>query len=340
MRDGDSPVAEHRIRVHAELPQRRAELLLTRAQRSWLSRGCPNVGQVQVPPPGPVREHVQAAVVPPDRGQHRFGVAAHDHPAGARLHHRASARVAQRGHLQFRPVPGHPRVVPADPGQGGAVRRGSRVGVEVRPADQDPDRVGGIRGRAVQRDGDDRASDPPAGVPFPDAPDLAPVGGDREVGKPVGGTRPDLDRRRGQRPWHSLAGLPARVPVSAVVQPLVREVREDHATGHRQVRLAAVLVYAGPRVVRHREQVTGNSVRPLGDQGQPPALGGPGLDPPRAPTRDRRKGQPDMLAGDVRAGDRRGPFAVTCRFRSHLHTDMMPDPAAKVTWVFWARPAP
>ncbi len=251
MADRQAPVAEHRERVRAQLPQRRGELLLPRAQRL---RRPHRPGQVQVPPAGPVRDRVQAAVVAPHRGQHRLPVAAH---------HDLVPRVAGRGHPQLGPVPRHPRMIPADPGQHAAIRGRCREGVEVRAADQDPDRAGIAGRRAVKRHGHDRPGDPAAGVPLPDAPHLVSAGTEHEVSEPVGAI---LAGRRRQR-------LRLRPLIrTAEVEPLVGEVREQEAAGQRQVGLAAVLVHAGPGVPRCREQVPADAVRPLADHRQPPAL--------------------------------------------------------------------
>src|SRR4029077_10081123 len=72
--DGQAAVAEHRVRAQAKLPQRAGELLLSRAQGLGESQ---QVGDIEIPPAGTVRDHVQAAVITPYRGQNRLGVAAH-----------------------------------------------------------------------------------------------------------------------------------------------------------------------------------------------------------------------------------------------------------------------
>ena len=306
MADGQAAVAEHGERIRAELPERRGELLLAWAQRSRRTRRFGQVGLVQIPPPGPVRDHVQAALVPPDRSQYGLPVAAHDHPLPP---------LADRGYPQLGPVPRHPRVIPADPGQRGAVRRRGREGVEVRTADQHPDRAGVVGGRAVQRHGYDRPGDPAARVPLPDAPHLVGAGGEHEVGEPVGGR---LAGRRRQR--LRLFPCPARRP--AAIQPLVGEVREQEAIGQRQVGAAAVLMHPRPGVPGHREQVTADAVRSLADHGHPPALGRPGLLPPHLHAGDDREREADPLARDVGALDGGGPFPVDVRFCNHLPTDI------------------
>ena len=155
VRDDDAAVAEHRVRAHAQLPQRAGELLLLRAQRPGEGE---QVSQVEVPPSGPVGDRVQAAVVTPDRSQHGLGGAPHDQLLLALVADRHV--VVECRDPEFGAVPRHPGVVPADPGEPGAVRRRGGVGVEVRTANQDPDRGGVVRGRAVQRNGHDRAGDP------------------------------------------------------------------------------------------------------------------------------------------------------------------------------------
>ncbi len=124
VRDGDAAVAEHRVRAHAQLPQRGGELLLSRAQRPGDGRPGlrpgEHVSHVEVPPAGPVGDRVQAAVVAPDRSQHRLGVAAHDQLLLALVADRPGA--TERRDPEFGAVPWHPGVIPADPGQPGAVR--------------------------------------------------------------------------------------------------------------------------------------------------------------------------------------------------------------------------
>ena len=114
--DGQAAVAEHRVRAQAKLPQRAGELLLPRAQRPGERQ---QVSQVEVPPSGPIGDHVQAAVVSPDRGQHRLGVAPHDQLLLALVADRPAA--IERRDSQFGAVPRHLGVIPADPGQPGTV---------------------------------------------------------------------------------------------------------------------------------------------------------------------------------------------------------------------------
>src|ERR1700722_11174506 len=108
----------------------------------------------------------------------------------------------------------------------------------------------------------------------------------------------------------------------AAVEPLVSEVREQEAARQRQVRLAAVLVHAGPGVPRCREQVPADAVRPLADHRQPPALGRPDLRPPHRRAGDDREREADPPARHIGARDGRGPFPVDIRIRSHLPTDI------------------
>jgi hypothetical protein len=176
-------------------------------------------------------------VVAPDGREHRLPVAARDDPV--------VCHIADRRHPKLGAVPRHPRMIPADPGQPGAIRRRGREGEEVRTAHQYPDGVGIGGGRPVQRHGHDRSGDPAAAVPFPYAPHLGAVRGQHEVGEPVG--RVIVGRRR-QRA--RLAGFRS---VPGAIKPLVGEVREDEAIRQRQEGLAAVFVHAGPGVPRHGE---------------------------------------------------------------------------------------
>ena len=109
VQDGEPPVAEHRVRPPAQLPQRLGELLLGRVQR--LRRLADQADLVHVPPAGPVGDHVQAGLVAPHRRQHRLSHPALNQPPAPQH------PLGNLGHPQFGPIPGHPRVVPADPGQ-------------------------------------------------------------------------------------------------------------------------------------------------------------------------------------------------------------------------------
>ena len=115
--DGETSVAQHRVGPHAQLPQRAGELLFPRAQGP---REVQQIGQIEIPPAGTVRDHVQAAVVAPHRGENRLGLAAHDQLLLGLVADRPGS--VERGDPQFGAVPGHPGMVPADPGQPGAVR--------------------------------------------------------------------------------------------------------------------------------------------------------------------------------------------------------------------------
>ena len=106
---GQPPVAQRRVGPAPQLPQRVGELLLGRVQR--LGRLADQANLVQVPPARPVRDHVQAGLVAPHRRQHGL-----PHPA---LNQPPASQHAVRnlGHPQFGPIPGHPGMIPADPGQ-------------------------------------------------------------------------------------------------------------------------------------------------------------------------------------------------------------------------------
>src|SRR6204780_5163048 len=68
-----------------------------------------------------------------------------------------------------------------------------------------------------------------------------------------------------------------------------------------------------------------NAVRALADDGHPAAFRGPRLLPPHPGLVDAGEGQAYLLTCDVSDVDRRGPFAVGCRYCRHLPTDTMPD---------------
>ena len=114
---GEAAVAEHRVRAQPQLPQRAGELLLPRAQGA---RKGEQVGDIEIPPARTVRDHVQASIITPDRGQDRLGGAAHDQLLLVLVADRPAA--VERRDPQFGAVPRHLGVIPADPGQPGAIR--------------------------------------------------------------------------------------------------------------------------------------------------------------------------------------------------------------------------
>jgi hypothetical protein len=155
---GEPPVGQRLERPGAQLPQRRGELLLSRAQRS--GDAVLSVRQVQVPPAGPVGHRVQAPLVAPHRGEHRFGLLAHEHTVASQVSHGR--------HPQLSPVPRHPRMIPGHPGELRPVRRRRRERDEVRPADQHLNAVISLGRRPVERHRHDRPADDPIGFAFAD----------------------------------------------------------------------------------------------------------------------------------------------------------------------------
>ena len=133
-------------------------------------------------------------------------------------------------------------MVPARPGQAPSVRREARRGHEVGPAGQLHDARRVVRGRAVERDGDERVDRLPAleRVVLADA--------DQAVARRVEAhvrVAPATGRReRRRRPVRSDAQQPSR-----------REVGDDDQVTGGQVRPAAVLVDAGPDVEPGRADV-------------------------------------------------------------------------------------
>jgi len=107
---------------------RAAEFRLARAQRMHHAV----LEAVQVPPAAAVGDEVQQAVGRPLRLADRFAHAARDHAAVDQAAVRCDI-----GHPQLGALPGHARVVPAQPGQVAAVRRQARRGIEIVAVDQD-----------------------------------------------------------------------------------------------------------------------------------------------------------------------------------------------------------
>ena len=290
-------VAQDRVRALTELPERARELLLGRVE--GLRRLADQAHLVEVPPARPVGDHVQAGRVAPQGRQNRFLHAALDQPAPA------GHAILDRCHPQLGPVPGHARMVPADPGQALAVRgrRGERV--EVRAGDKLADGRGIRRRGAVERDADDGPDHLAVVMPLLDAPHLGAVGGEGEVGEterrlPRAPARPGGQRAR-------IAAAPAVGPGRVQqVEPLIGMVREhdrDPAAGgrHRQVGQAAVLVHPGPGVPR------------LGQQRTPP--GRPHRDARSSPALPRRAGVPATTRPCRSRADRRSAAAARPRRR-------------------------
>ena len=205
---------------------------------------------------------------------------------------------------QLGAVPRHPRVVPVDPGQPGAVRRRGGEGEEVRPGDQDPD--GGVvaGGRAVERDRDDRAVHLHAAAGVEPGLRLAVVGA--RVSRTHQISRPSGDRVRSANRNPAPSGVSGgrlgrpRAGPGQPVKALVGEVREDEVEPagligrrHRQVRPAAVLVHPGAGVPRGGQQLARLVVGAgRGHDRHPPALGRAALLPPHLVAREGRERRP------------------------------------------------
>ena len=134
----------------AQLPHGAGELLLGDQHLTSPLIGRPQPG---IPPAGLVGDEQQALIVEPFRLQDGDVSGAGDHGA-------CPGRPAdQRGHMQPRAVPGHLRMLPAQPGQAAAVRAQPRVGDEPGGRRDAADRGGVVRRGAVQRDRSDVALD-------------------------------------------------------------------------------------------------------------------------------------------------------------------------------------
>ena len=198
------------------------ELLVSREQGQ--RRLASQADLVDVPPAWPVGRHVEAGIVPPQRCQHRLPLAAHQRPAFRRH------TVLDRGDPQFRAVPGHVRMVPADPGQPFPVRRRRREGEEVEAVDQRPDGLGLVGRRAVQRHSHDRAGDLSGGMPFLHAPDLPAglaTGRSRRTGGPRRAACCRSARAAGTAAGSGVSGVGSASPGSGQVEPLVGVVGEQ-----------------------------------------------------------------------------------------------------------------
>ncbi len=220
------------------------------------------------------------------------------------------------------------RVVPADPGQALAVGRRRREREEVGAGDQLPDRRRVVSGGPVERHGRDGAGDLAARVQFLDAPDLALVRGEGEVGeahRTRTGADVGLDRIRGQRVWLLLARGGLR---PGHVQPLVGVVREHDrvaarrtATGGRrpgggagdgEVGQATVLVHAGAGVPRRGQQVGLLASGAAVHHGDPATFVRPSFLPPHLTIDHGREcnSQPPRATSTAEMGDGHSPKGI------------------------------
>ena len=181
-------------------------------------------------------------------------------PAGDELGRVCGSARGELGDVQFRAVPGHPRVVPAhvgDASPGGVEARG---GVEVVAGGHDRRRPA-----PVGRQGDEVVDDAVFAVALAHADEGAPVR--RHVGVRVspGARRRRVGRDRARCAPARRAGIPGaravtgRIEVLAV-QPLVGEVAVDDAlaaglVAEGAVHAAAVFVYEGAGVHAGRRHV-------------------------------------------------------------------------------------
>lgn len=294
---GGEPVVEQREPAGADLPQRSAELLLAGAQCRALA--AVGVEAVEVPVAGGVAGVDEGAVGGPfDLGDGLLR-AARDGPG--------LAQQAVPGHLgdqQRGAVPGHPRMVPAQPGGAAAVRGEPGAGDEpVAVVGEFAYGVPVLGRRAVQRHRGDDPADVGGALPgelLQDAPHLVPL----RVRPRVHPAQSAAHRRhRGER-----AGLAAGF---VAVEALVGEVHEDHegaGVPHQAgPGLAAVLHDPTAHVPRGRQHRLLRAVGRAPHQGAPAALGGPGLGPPRLVADEADGLGMPVVRGGERRVDRRGP---------------------------------
>lgn len=198
--------------------------------------------------------------------------------------------------VRDRAVPGHLRVLPADPREAGAVGADPGVGDEAVAGGDLADRRDVVRGGAVQRDGGDVALDvrggllggAGAGVVLADPPDLAGAvgkGHGRGAGPAQGGAVRGVDLKAR---WGQGAGLLTR---DQEVGALVVEMDEDDV-GEGSV-----------RPLLHRPQVRGGRPRPRRPRHRGSASARrPPSRPPRARPRSRRRTRaPGSARSTVRA---------------------------------------
>ena len=234
---------------------------------------------------------------------------------GTALDQPALARhaVLDRRDTQFGAVPGHPRVIPADPRQPAPIRGRGGVGIEVRPGHQLPDSLAVLRGGAVERHRDDgaghrgfpcRSCTHHNSAPFGDRTKSAKRN-EAVPGSPtVRGSAASARRRRrpGQthRPGRAADPRSSRTPPlsAAGLVPLRR------APAGRTV---PVLVHRGPRVPRVRQQGPPLPVRVKAHDRGPPVLPRQQFLPPDLAAGRHREADRAPLPGDVGGGDRRRP---------------------------------
>src|ERR1017187_8001778 len=238
----------------------------------------------------------------------------------------------KHGDPQLGAVPRHPRVIPADPGQAAAVRRGGREREEVRPSDEFADGLRVSGSGSVQRDGDDGAGDLAVVVPLLDTPDLSAVRGQREVGVTQRSV-PVMPRRlRGERARVGVhQGRLAFAPAGALlldlvlrndVESLVSVVRKDNRSatgrlalpatplGQRQVGKPAVFVHAGAGVPGGGEHAALLPPRAAVHHGDPAAFIRPAFLPPHVVTDDNGVRDQHLPLRHIYRGDRGRPTAI------------------------------
>lgn len=291
--DGHEPARQRREPAVSDLPQRAAELLLPGADGRLPSE------PVQVPPARAVPRVQQSAVGGPVRLGDRLLGAARDHPRGTQ-----GAVLGDVREDEFRAVPGHPRVVPGEPGRLAAVGRQPWSGDEpVACVGEFAHGAPVLCGRPVERH---RGGDPSyvgrsvAGELLHHAPDLAAFGVQLRV-HPAQSAADTGHGREG-------TGLGARL---VRVQPLVGEVHEHHERplGAHLPRpgMSAVLDDAAADVPRGGQYRLLRAVGATADEGAPAALGGPGFGPPGLVADEPGElGVPVVCRGERRV-DGRGP---------------------------------
>ncbi len=279
----------------AEVPFRPADLGRHRRDRDQShGRVAAPAGHdaVQVEPAVQLRGHVEGAVRRPRRLRdpgHR--VARHDRGRAQR------AVGSDRRDDALRPVPGHVRVAPADPGEAEPVRREARRRDEVRAAGQLDDARRVLRGRAVQRDRHQRVDGLAAldRVVLADADEASP--GCVEAGVRVAPAAIRRQRRRGSVGAHAQ-------------QPPGREVGDDDKVSDSKVRRPAVLVDARPDVDAGRADVADATLTGPPDQRLATGVLGAALQPRHGGAVPARLGEPDEPGRDQLEGHGRTPAAV------------------------------
>ncbi len=279
--------AEKSIPAAAEGPGRAGEFGRHRTD-GLLAIG---VKAIEVPPAALVGHEIELPVGRPGRLHDRLAWAAGDPSGVAEL-----GILADLGEPELGPVPGHVRVVPAEPGELPAVRAEAGRAEEVVAGGQ---LAAGVA-LLVEPDRDDTVDRFARGsVVFAHGEDASTAGIELEIGV----TQP-LVRGRRQRY--------RRARCRQAMEALVGEVdRDDHAVPDR---IGAAAIFVDPRadVEGRRRQVGGRPVQGPSHQHGAAAFLRPDLEPPGDLAVEHWLRQSDLGGGDQTGRDRRSPTAIAC----------------------------